>query len=163
MITKKSLWYAGAINTKSYRTGRNRTKGALDNVMAGIAQSINDNEFAVDQGLITRAPEKIIDASSDWEAVTYPMTSDSSMLEALFYNKEVEMLLAVFKKSRSVYLYDGVPYTTFTRIVGKTMDAESHGDSSAGATFHHLIKKAGYEYVEVDPSYLPDKINNLYY
>ena len=69
------------------------------------------------------------------------LTLQSSNLSNVGYDIEKEELVVVFQNGRS-YLYRGVPSDVYLAII---TDPESHGKA-----FNVLVKKAGYEYEEVE-------------
>lgn len=66
----------------------------------------------------------------------------SSMLAALGYNADREILVAQFNKDGSYYQYNGVPEGVFVSVI----TAESQG-----LAFDQFVKRGGYFFKRVTP------------
>lgn len=130
LVTRKALWYTGAIPDRKYAK----------------------------RSISMRALKKLMRVKG-WIYLTESQL-DSSMLDSVYYNKKLGMMVTVFKrggKDGAIYLYDNIPESTFNAIQDKVVESISEGTSSAGAAFHEFVRKrvSKNDYTPVDASYIP--------
>lgn len=76
----------------------------------------------------------------EWQEIGW----DSVDIERIAYDGM--NLYVEFKKNGSGYRYNNVPNEVFQSIMNKECISKSEGKPSYGATFHNLVRKAGYLY-----------------
>ena len=78
----------------------------------------------------------------EWQEIGW----DSTDIERIAHDGM--SLYVEFKKNGSGYKFENIPYEIFQSIMNKECISKSEGKPSYGATFYHLVRKAGYEGVQ---------------